>query len=100
MKRKLLVLSMVLVPAFSFMGCATSGDLEKMQAQQNLTDAKAEQALQEAQAAKTAADAAKLKADDATARAEDAAKKAEEREKLAEEKANKSDAAFQKSMKK
>jgi murein lipoprotein len=100
MKRKLLVLSMMLVPAFSFMGCATSGDLEKMQAQQNLTDAKAEKALQDAQAAKATADAAKVKADDATAHAEDAAKKADEREKVADEKAKRADAAFQKSMKK
>ena len=100
MKRKLLVLSMVLVPAFSFMGCATSGDLEKVQAQQKLIDAKADQAVQDAQAAKATADAAKLKSDETSARADNAIKAAEEREKIADEKAAKADAAFQKSMRK
>ena len=100
MKRKLLVLSMVLVPAFSFMGCATSGDLEKVQAQQKLIDAKADQALQDSQAAKASADAAKLKADETSARADNAVKAAEERERIADEKAKRADAAFQKSMRK
>ena len=100
MKRKLLLISMMLVPVITVMGCATSGDLEKVQAQQRMTDAKADQAMQDSQAAKTAADAAKLKADDATARAENAEKAASEREKIADEKAKRADAAFQKSMKK
>ena len=72
MKKSLLLISMMFFPAITLMSCATSGDLEKMQAQQKLIDAKADQALQDAQAAKAAADAAKLKADDATARAEEA----------------------------
>jgi len=100
MKKCLLLIAMMVVPVISFMGCATSGDLEKMQAQQKLIDAKAEQALQDAQAARAAADAAKVKADATSARAEDAIKAAEEREKIADEKAKMADAAFQKSMRK
>ena len=92
MKKSFLVISMMLVLA-AVTGCATSGDLEKMQAQQKLIDAKADQALQDAQAAKAAADAA-------TARAENAEKAAKERERIADEKAAKADAAFQKSMRK
>ncbi|AJE04773.1 hypothetical protein GPICK_01540 [Geobacter pickeringii] len=92
MKTKLLVISMILVLG-ALTGCATSGDLEKVQAQQNLIDAKVEKALQDAQAAKASADAAAARADEAT-------KKAEEREKLADEKAKRADAAFQKSMRK
>lgn len=93
MKTTLLAISMMLVLGAALTGCATSGDLEKMQAQQKLIDAKADQALQDAQAAKTAADAAK-------ARADEAEKKAQERERIADEKAAKADAAFQKSMRK
>jgi murein lipoprotein len=100
MKKSLLLISMMFVPVISFMGCATSGDLEKVQAEQKLINAKADQALQDAQAAKASADAAKLKADDATARADNAEKAALERERIADEKAKKADAAFQKSMKK
>jgi len=92
MKKSLLVISMMLVLA-AMMGCATTGELEKVQAQQKLIDAKADQALQDAQAAKVAADAAKLKADDAE-------KAAAAREKIADEKAARADAAFQKSMRK
>lgn len=93
MKKGLLLIAMMLVLPTLLIGCATSGDLEKVQAQQNLINAKAEQALQDAQAAKAAADAAKLQADDATARAENAIK-------AADEKAKKADAAFQNSMRK
>jgi murein lipoprotein len=93
MKKSLLVISMMLVLAITLMGCATSGDLEKVQAQEKLIGAKADQALQDAQAAKAAADAA-------TARAENAVKMAEEREKIADEKAKRADAAFQNSMRK
>jgi murein lipoprotein len=92
MKTSLLAISMMLVLA-AMTGCATSGDLEKVQAQQKLSDAKADQAMQDAQAAKAAADAA-------TARANDAEKAAQERERIANEKAAKADAAFQKSMRK
>jgi murein lipoprotein len=100
MKRSLLLISMMLVLPVTLIGCATSGDLEKVQAQQKMIDAKADQALQDAQAAKASADAAKLKADDATARAESAEKAALERERIADEKAQRADAAFKKSMRK
>jgi murein lipoprotein len=100
MKRRFLAISMIVVLAAAMAGCATSREMEKVQAEQKLLDAKVEQALQRAQAAKAEADAAKLKADDAAARAEQAEKAAQERERLAEEKAQKADAAFQKSMRK
>jgi murein lipoprotein len=100
MKTSLLVISMMLVLGTTLTGCATSGDLERVQAQQKLIDAKADQAVQDAQAAKATADAAKLKADESSARADNAIKAAEEREKIADEKAQKADAVFQKSMRK
>lgn len=93
MKTHFMKFAMMLTLAVTLGGCATSGDLEKMQAQQKLTDAKAEQALQDAQAARAAADAAR-------ARAEEAEKQAAERERIAAEKAARADAAFQKSMRK
>jgi murein lipoprotein len=93
MKRTLLVISMMLVLPVTLIGCATSGDLEKVQAEQKLINAKADQALQDAQTAKASADAAKLQADVAE-------KAALERERIADEKAAKADAAFQKSMRK
>jgi len=93
MKRTLLVISMMLVLPVTLIGCATSGDLEKVQAEQKLINAKADQALQDAQTAKAAADAAKLQADVAE-------KAALERERVADEKAARADAAFQKSMRK
>ncbi|MDD2320879.1 MAG: Lpp/OprI family alanine-zipper lipoprotein [Geobacteraceae bacterium] len=100
MKKSLLLIAMMLVLPIMLIGCATSGELEKVQAQQKLIDAKADQALQDAQAAKAAADAAKVQADDAAARAADAEKAALERERIANEKAERADAAFQKSMRK
>ena len=87
MKKSLLMISMMLVFAVTVVGCATKGDLDKVQSQQMMTGAKADQAAQDAQAAKAAADAANLKAEAAATRAENALKMAEEREKLAEEKA-------------
>ena len=85
MKKSLLVISMMLVLAITVGGCATKGDLEKVQSQEMLTGAKADQAAQDAQAAKAAADAATLKAEDAAARAENAVERwqkgAEERAK-------------------
>ncbi len=100
MKKTLLLIAMMLVLPVTMIGCATSGDLEKVQEQQKMLDAKAEQAMQDAQAAKAAADAAKAKADETSARADDAIKAAQEREKIADEKAQRADAAFQKSMRK
>jgi murein lipoprotein len=100
MKSRLLAIAMMLVLAAALTGCATTREMEKVQAEQKLLDAKVEQALQDAQAAKAAADAAKLQADDATARAESAEKAALERERIAAEKAQRADAAFEKSMRK
>ena len=103
MKKSLLLISMVLVLTtlmIGMIGCATTGDLEKVQTQQKLIDAKADQALQDAQAAKTAADAAKVKAEETSVRSENAIKAAEERERIADEKAKKAEEAFHKSMKK
>ena len=96
MKKNLLLISMMLVLPITMIGCATSGDLEKVQAQQKLSDAKADQALQDAQAAKAEADAAKVRADDATARADNAEKAAA----AADAKAQQADTAFKKSMRK
>lgn len=100
MKKRVVAVSMMLVLAAALAGCATSKEMEKVQADQKLLDAKVEQALQDAQAAKAAADAAKLQAADATSKAEAAEKAAAERERIAEEKAQRADAAFQKSMRK
>ncbi len=93
MKKNLLAAATMIVLTAALMGCATSGDLEKVQAQEKLNSAKADQALQDAQVAKAAADAA-------AARADNAVKAAEERERVADEKAKKAETAFQKSMKK
>ncbi len=98
MRKILLGISMVLVLALC--GCATTGDLEQMKAREMAIDAKADQAIQDAQAAKAAANEAQAKADAATVRAEEAIKRAEERERAAEEKQMKADALFEKSMKK
>ena len=100
MKKSLLLISLMLVLPVTMIGCATTGDLEKVQAEQKLINEKADKALQDAQNAKAQADAAKMKADDATARADNAEKAALERERIADEKAQRADAAFKKSMKK
>jgi murein lipoprotein len=107
MKKSLLVISMMLALAIAVGGCATKGDLEQVQTREKMIGAKADQAAQDAQAAKTAADAATLKANEAAARAEEAVKRAEERERIADEKARiadekakQADTVFQKSMKK
>jgi murein lipoprotein len=100
MKKSLLLISMMFALAVALIGCATSGDLEKVQTEQRMLDAKVDQALQDAQAAKAAADEAKLKADETSARSEAAIAAAAERERLADEKAQRADAAFQRSMRK
>jgi murein lipoprotein len=100
MKKSFLMVSMMLVLAVSMVGCATSRELEKVQAQEKVIGAKADQALQDAQAAKAAADAATLRADAAASRADNAVAVAQERERVADEKAAKADATFQKSMRK
>ncbi len=98
--KKIAFLVLVLVLSGFVSGCATKGDLEQVQAQERLIGAKADQASQDAQAAKTAADQATLKANEAAARAEAAIQRAEEREKIADEKARQADAVFQRSMRK
>jgi len=100
MKKSLLLIAMMLVLPATLIGCATSGDLERVQAEQKLINQKAEQAMQDAQAAKASADAAKVKADESSARADEAIKAAKERERIADEKAKQAEAAFQKSMRK
>jgi murein lipoprotein len=87
MKKSLLVFSMMLVLSIAFFGCASTSDLEKLQAQQNLNSAKTDQAVLDAQNAKASADAAAKKADEAIASAQAATKAAEDRAKAAEEKA-------------
>ena len=99
MKRCLVMLKAGIV-AVALTGCASSGDLAKVQAHEGLIDAKADQALREAQAAKATADEAKLQSDAAAVRAENAEKAAQEREKIAEEKERRADAIFEHSMKK
>jgi len=103
--KNFLVLTVMLVLALTLGGCATTGDLEKVQAQQMMTGAKADQAVQDAQAAKASADAATLKAEAAAIRAENAVMMAEERARIADEKARiadekakQADEIFQKSM--
>ena len=54
MQKSLLIFAMVLVLAISVTGCATTGDLEKVQAQEKQIGAKADQAALDAQGAKAA----------------------------------------------
>jgi murein lipoprotein len=107
MKKSLLMISVILALVFTLGGCATKGDLQEVQAREMAIGAKADQAVQDAQAAKAAADEALLKANEAASRAEAAEQRAEERERIAaekeriaEEKVKQVDAMFQNSMKK
>ena len=99
-KKGLLMVSVLLVLAFAVGGCATKSDLKEMQAREMAISTKADQAAQDAQAAKAAADEALLKANDAAARAEAAEKRAEERERIADEKVKQAEEIFRNSMKK
>jgi len=108
MKKSLLILSIMLGLAIILAGCATTGDLEKLQSQINQINAKADQSLKASQDAKDEAGTAKtnvnaqveqanaaaMKAEAAAARAEGAAKTAEGSQKAEAE------AVFKKSMKK
>lgn len=96
MKKSLLAISIMFVLSLTLTGCATKGDLEKVQAENQQLNMKADQALKESQDAKAAA----AKANDAAVRAEEKAKMAEERANIAEEKAKKSEAIFERSMRK
>ncbi len=107
MKKSLLMISLMFALAFAVGGCATKGDLKEVQAREMAISTKADQAAQDAQAAKAAADEALLKANEAAARAEAAERRAEERERIAaekeriaEEKARQAEAVFLNSMKK
>lgn len=100
MKKSLLLVGMMLVIAVAMAGCATSGDLAKVQAQEQMLDAKVDQALKDAQAAKVTADTAKLQADEAAARAEKAELMAQDRERAADERAERAEASFRNSMRK
>lgn len=103
MRKGFLMVSIVFVLAIALTGCATQGDLEKVQAQEQLINLKADQALKSAQEAnETAAKTAEaVKASEERAKmSEERAKMAEERARKAEEKAGKADATFKQSMKK
>ena len=99
MKSLLMIVVMVVLSGI-IGGCATKGDLARVQDQERLIGSKADQAAQDAQSAKTAADQATLKANEAAARAEEAVRRAEERERIADERTARADAAFQRSMRK
>lgn len=96
MKKTLLVISIMFVFAITAAGCATKGDLEKVQANEQQLNLKADQALKASQEANENA----MKANEAAKASEERARLAEERARIAEEKAARSDAVFQKSMKK
>ena len=99
MKKSLFAISTVFVFGIMLMGCATKGDLQKAQAQEQQTSLKADEAIKASQEAKDSA----AKANDAAAKAEDRAKAAEERASAAEQRADaaeKANSAFKSSMKK
>jgi len=109
MKKGLLAIATVVVFGVIAMGCATKGDLEKMQAQRQQTDLKADQALQASQqaseAAMKASQAADLKADQAlkaAQQANEAAQVADQKAQAAEAQAEAARAnnTFKQSMKK
>ena len=123
MKKTLLVLSTIVLFGIGVAGCATKGDLAKMQAQGQQTNLKADQALKASQEAnenaQKASEASSMRADqaakaaqdanDAAMKAAEAVKAAEERARVAEERATaaeakadktKADAMFTASMKK
>ena len=65
-RKSLLMVSVILALVFAAGGCATKGDLKEVQAREMAISAKADQAAQDAQAAKAAADEALLKANSTT----------------------------------
>ena len=101
MTKALLAFSTVILFGITAMGCATKGDLAKVQAQGQQTNLKADQALKTSQEtnenATKASEASNLKADralkasqeasEAAMQAAEAVKAAEERARIAEEKA-------------
>jgi len=109
MKKAFFAIAMMVIFGIIVMGCATKGDLEKMQAQQQQTDLKADQALkasqQASEAAMKASQAADQKADQAlqtAQQANEAAKTADQKAQAAEAQveAAKANNTFKQSMKK
>jgi murein lipoprotein len=96
MKKNLLAILAVFAFGITVMGCATKGDLEKVQAQEQQMNLKADQALKASQEANESA----RKASEAAKMADERARAAEERAKIAEERAERADAMFKGSMKK
>ncbi|OPY62277.1 MAG: hypothetical protein A4E57_04023 [Syntrophorhabdaceae bacterium PtaU1.Bin034] len=96
MKKTLVVISTMFVFGISVMGCATKGDLEKVQAQEQQTSLKADEALKASREANENA----IKAADAVRAAEERAKVAEERAAEAEARADRANAMFKGSMRK
>jgi murein lipoprotein len=96
MKKSLLVISIVFVFGIAVAGCATKGDLERVQAQEQQINLKADQALKASQEANENA----IKASEAVKMADERARMADERAAKAEERAAKADAIFKGSMKK
>jgi len=89
----LLVLMMLALWGTSLMGCATKGQLRDL-------EQRVDQAMNEAQEARSAATALSTKVDQAEAAAEAAAVRAENAAVRAEAMANKAEAAFMQKMKK
>jgi len=88
MKKGLLAISTVIVFGIAVMGCATKGDLEKMAAQQQQTNLKADQALKAAQDANENATKASQASNQKADQAFQAAQQANEAAKMAEQKAD------------
>ncbi|ABC77437.1 Lpp/OprI family alanine-zipper lipoprotein [Syntrophus aciditrophicus] len=96
MKKSVWMISIMFFLSMTLVGCATKGDLEKVQAQEQQINLKADQALKASQDANEAA----IKAAEAAKMAEERAVAAEERAKAAEERAEQADTMFKKSMRK
>lgn len=86
--------------AIMISGCATTKEVVSLQEKTDLALQKANQALDEAEQAKTMANAAADSAERAATRAESAADRAERAANRAEESARKAEAIFMKTMKK
>ena len=103
MKKRLLVIAALFVFGITAMGCATKGDLQRVQAQEQQDNLKADQALKASQEAnenaQRASEAAKV-AEERTRAAEERARVAEERARIAEARAERADAMFRGSMRK
>ncbi len=99
-KHPLFVLGLIVCVGWLFTGCATTQQMTTLQEQVQEAMTKADQALQEAEAAKAMAAEAANKADAAAMRAEAAADRADQAAAKAEAMADKSEKVFMKGMKK